>query len=144
MSTTTRTTLDFLGGKKYIKISVNNRMDYISLARQGLPKGVLDSFIENSLIPKNILYNALPLSKRTIQRYTTHTKLSKLISEMLIEWASLCEKGIEVFEDEKTFIEWMSEKNTSLGQKPINLIDTTIGISLIKDELGRIEYGVYS
>ena len=51
--------------------------------------------------------------------------------------------GVNVFGDKEKFISWSETKNLALGGvKPKELLDNTFGISLLKDELTRIEHGI--
>ena len=51
--------------------------------------------------------------------------------------------GIEVFDDQDKFNVWLLTKNVALGGiKPKDLLDSSFGIQLLKDELTRIEHGV--
>ena len=53
--------------------------------------------------------------------------------------------GIDLFGDEKRFKIWLKTKNIVLGNiKPEELLNTNEGLHILKDELGRIEYGVFS
>jgi putative toxin-antitoxin system antitoxin component (TIGR02293 family) len=50
-----------------------------------------------------------------------------------------------VFEDENTAIQWLKSPLKVLGGvSPIDLFDTSFGVQMVLDELGRIEQGVYS
>jgi uncharacterized protein (DUF2384 family) len=49
------------------------------------------------------------------------------------------------FGSEENFHTWMETKSIPLGGvKPKGLLDTTYGINLITDELGRIEHGIFA
>jgi putative toxin-antitoxin system antitoxin component (TIGR02293 family) len=51
--------------------------------------------------------------------------------------------GIEVFGGQERFNTWLTTKNTALGGiKPKDLLDSSFGIQMLKDELTRIEHGV--
>jgi putative toxin-antitoxin system antitoxin component (TIGR02293 family) len=51
--------------------------------------------------------------------------------------------GVDVFGDKNKLNTWLNIENVSLGgAKPKELLDTSFGIGLIKDELNRIEQGV--
>jgi putative toxin-antitoxin system antitoxin component (TIGR02293 family) len=64
-------------------------------------------------------------------------------SEKIIEIAILFNKGREVFGDETKFNRWLETENIALGKiAPKDLLDSTFGISLLNDELGRIEHGI--
>ena len=86
----------------------------------------------------------LNLSERTMQRYEKQKRtFAPSQSEKILEIEELNDKGLEVFEDKNNFKLWLESKNIALGSmKPKDLLDTSIGIGMVKDELIRIEYGV--
>jgi putative toxin-antitoxin system antitoxin component (TIGR02293 family) len=86
----------------------------------------------------------LQLSERTMQRYKREKgKFDPIQSEKILEILLLYKLGIEVFGNNEKFSAWLGAKNMALGsKKPIELLDNSFGISLLKDELTRIEHGV--
>jgi putative toxin-antitoxin system antitoxin component (TIGR02293 family) len=88
--------------------------------------------------------NFLQLSERSLQRYEKENKVfDRDQSEKILELTMLHNYGIEVFGNEENFNKWLEFKNLALGGiKPVDLLDTRSGITLIKDELTRIEHGV--
>ncbi len=86
----------------------------------------------------------LHLSERTMQRYKTEKKtFDPIYSDKILQIAILYKTGHEVFGDKVNFDTWLETKNVALGGiKPKELLDNTFGISLVKDELSRIENGV--
>jgi putative toxin-antitoxin system antitoxin component (TIGR02293 family) len=88
----------------------------------------------------------LHLSERTIQRYKKEKKpFDTIYSEKIIQIDNLYKRGEEVFGNEQNFHTWMETKSIPLGGvRPKELLDTTYGINLIADELGRIEHGIFA
>lgn len=86
----------------------------------------------------------LHVSPRTMQRYKKEKKnFDPIYSERIAAIIMLYNYGIEVFGDEQKFITWLNTTNLALGGKtPRNLLDSTLGIAILKDELGRIEQGI--
>ena len=86
----------------------------------------------------------LDLTERTMQRYQKGKKtFDRLQSEKILEITLLNNKGKEVFGSSEKFNLWLDAKNISLGgSKPKELLDSSFGIQLLKDELIRIEHGV--
>lgn len=85
----------------------------------------------------------LHLSERTMQRYKKEEKtFDPIYSERIMEISMLYNYGIEVFGNNNHFDTWLQSKNIALGGfVPKDLLDTTFGITLVKDELARIEHG---
>jgi putative toxin-antitoxin system antitoxin component (TIGR02293 family) len=118
---------------------------FISLIRKGLPKKVMDQLITKMGISEDDMASILHVSKRTLQRRSNEAPLNEEQSERLIELARLYSKGEGIMGDLDSFKEWMNTRLLSLGNKrPKEFLDTSIGISILLDELGRIEHGVFS
>ena len=57
----------------------------------------------------------------------------------------LYKRGTEVFGNDESFQAWMDTKSIPLGNiKPRDLLDTTYGINMVADEIGRIEHGIFA
>lgn len=88
--------------------------------------------------------NFLHLSERTLQRYKkNNSSFDSLQSERILEIVLLNKYGVKVFGSQDVFYSWLKESNVAMGGVlPVSLLNNTFGIQLIKQELGRIEYGV--
>lgn len=84
------------------------------------------------------------MSERTIQRYKRENKrFNSIHPEKLLIIMLLFKKGAEVFGSIPNFLTWLSSKNIALGGvKPLELLDNSFGVNLVKDELTKIEHGV--
>ncbi|GHA59507.1 type II RES/Xre toxin-antitoxin system antitoxin [Pontibacter akesuensis] len=116
----------------------------ISTVREGIKYALFQSIAD--VIPFNLTdwSNFLHLSERTFQRYKKEKRtFDPLHSEKILEITLVYNKGIEVFGDKLNFDAWLNAKNVALGGgKPKELLDSTFGIGLLRDELTRIEHGV--
>ena len=84
-------------------------------------------------------------SDRTLRRYTPQQKLSQEQSERMVEMARLYSRGEEVFGTMEQFRQWMDSVLLPFGnKKPKEFLDTSLGIAMIMDELGRIEHGIFA
>ena len=118
---------------------------FIDLIRKGLPKKVFDHLMKRTGLTEDEMSMILHVSKRTLQRRDLSSEFNPEQSERLIELAKLFTKGEDVFGGPDQFKEWIDSRIWSLGnKKPREFMDTSIGLSILMDELGRIEYGVYS
>lgn len=86
----------------------------------------------------------LHLSERTLQRHKKDEKsFDPIYSEKILEVSMLYNLGVAVFGDKDSFAQWLSLDNVALGAvSPMSLLDSNLGIALIKDELTRIEHGI--
>lgn len=86
----------------------------------------------------------LSMSKSTYYRAREEGILDMDTIDKLSSLFKLYQRGLEVFEDQEDFEDWLKTKIISLGgKKPISLLKTENGRAAVSDTLGRIEHGVY-
>jgi putative toxin-antitoxin system antitoxin component (TIGR02293 family) len=122
----------------------NNMMGLIALVRQGVAYTAFENFALNFSYTLAEWSQFLHLSERSMQRYKKENRVfDPLQSEKILEIVMLFKLGKDVFGSDDKFLFWLNNENLALGGiKPVGLIDNTFGISLLKDELTRIEHGV--
>ena len=86
----------------------------------------------------------LHISERTLQRYRKEKRsFNQVQSEKILEIVLLMNFGSEVFGSRERFSSWLETENLALGKiKPKQLMDSSFGVGIIKDELQRIEHGL--
>lgn len=125
--------------------SVKNEKDFIDVIRAGIPRQAMSHLMEVMDMSLDEMAAIVHTSDRTLRRYTPHQKLSQEQSERMIELARLYSRGEEVFGSIDKFKDWMNTVLLSLGnKKPKDFLDTSIGIGMLMDELGRIEHGIFA
>lgn len=123
----------------------NSSFAYLKVLKEGLHRNSVNSFIKHSTLSRKQVSKLIHVSERTLQRYSPEKTMDINSSERLIELTRLFHKGINVFNDKEKFITWLNRPNKSLANsKPIDLMETSLGIDLVLDELLRIEHGVFS
>jgi putative toxin-antitoxin system antitoxin component (TIGR02293 family) len=119
-------------------------MQVITLIREGVSGDSIIRFAEMINIPKNDVYNLLNLKARTAQRQVSKN-LDADKSGHLVQITRILQRCVEVFADLEKAKRWLKSPNYALGnQVPLNLLDTTEGIELVRDTLTRIEYGAFA
>lgn len=117
----------------------------VELARKGVKKAALDRLKAETGLTYKDLATVLHVSERTLQRLTDAEALKPEVSDRLISIFQVYLRGFEVFEEKPSFLMWMSLPSIGLGGvQPKDLLDTSFGIQMILNELGRIEHGVLS
>jgi putative toxin-antitoxin system antitoxin component (TIGR02293 family) len=125
--------------------TLKNEQDLIECMREGLPKFAMEALMEALEINTSEIVNIIHTSDRTLRRYTAKQKLSIEQSERIIELAKLYARGEDVLGDMNAFKEWMNSTVMALGnKKPKLFLDTSLGINILMDELGRIEHGIFA
>lgn len=124
---------------------ITNKTDLISYVREGVPKKSLDELGRVTGFSAVEMADILHTTDRTLRRYTPVQKLNAEQSERLVELATLYTRGEDVFSTIGQFKTWMDTPVLALGnKKPKQFLDTSMGISLLMDELGRIEHGIFA
>jgi putative toxin-antitoxin system antitoxin component (TIGR02293 family) len=131
--------------KKY-KLPEDDSVAMVNMLREGVEFTYLNSISDRINFTLEDWSSYLHLSERTIQRYKKEKKpFDTIYSEKIVQIDLLYKRGVEVFGNEDNFHTWMATKSIPLGNiKPKELLDTTYGINLVADELGRIEHGIFA
>ncbi|MBZ5857631.1 type II RES/Xre toxin-antitoxin system antitoxin [Flavihumibacter profundi] len=116
----------------------------IDAVRNGLSYTLFNSLLDSIPFSLSEWSQYLHLSDRTIQRIRKEKKtFDPASSERIVEIIRLYNYGTGVFGNKENFDSWLETTNLALGSiVPKSLLDTSFGISLLKDELTRIEHGV--
>jgi putative toxin-antitoxin system antitoxin component (TIGR02293 family) len=88
----------------------------------------------------------LHISERTLQRQKKDTRAFQgLEAERVIEIALLFRFGRSVFGTDTHFRQWLDLPCVALGNiRPFSLLESAFGIRLLREELIRIEHGVFA
>lgn len=89
------------------------------------------------------LAEIVDLNLKTIHKYQSQNiNLSPARSELLLKLIALYKKGVTVFGNQKSFLNWLSKPAYGIDNyKPFEVIKTSDGIGLVEEELDRIQYG---
>jgi len=115
----------------------------ISRSREGIKFSIFNKLVNGRPFTMKDWANYLHLSETTLQRYKKENIVFEPFkSEKIIQITLLQKKGGKAFGDKEKFNQWMETTIAALGGvKPKELIDSSYGVDLVNDELGRIEYG---
>jgi putative toxin-antitoxin system antitoxin component (TIGR02293 family) len=134
-----------LGGEKVLHIKLEDRQDLIALVDHGVTKVALLNLAKYLSLSIEELAGLLPISRRTIHRYSAKQHFNRSVSEQILHITEVVSKGMEVFEDKDRFLAWMRQPSAALGNKtPLSLLSSRFGAEMVLDELGRIEHGIVS
>lgn len=120
-----------------------NPISVLTNSKNGLSAKAALDFLSLSGFTKEEFQDTFKTNVKTIQNYLSNSsRLDAALSEKLLKSFSLFDKGIEIFGSAKLFHQWLNTPAYGLGnQIPFDLMDTITGISLIEEELIRIEFG---
>jgi putative toxin-antitoxin system antitoxin component (TIGR02293 family) len=118
--------------------------DIIEVIRSGLPARSVQDFSEALNLPIRELSTYIHVSSRTLERRLKDNRaLDVDASDRLVELAKVYGRASEVMEGNERARRWLFESSRVLGNvTPVSLLDTSSGIELVLDELGRIEHGI--
>ncbi len=134
---------DILGGRKVLGRSLQTRMDFVELGGAGVTKDAANHLARYLSLSLAGVAKLLPVTPRTLQRYSAGKRLSPAVSEQVLQLAEVVATGAEVFGDRGNFLTWLSLPSAPLGdRKPIDLLSSRFGAELVIDELGRIAHGI--
>lgn len=143
--------VDIMGGTAVIGRPVRHPLDFMALSREGMSVEVVRAIQQRMDFTNREMSQMLDISESTLQRLfrpasnARKETLKKDEAEKAYHIARVIAKGIEVFEDEGDFTEWLHTRNTALGEvKPISLMNSSIGREQLEDLLVSIQYGMYS
>lgn len=118
----------------------------IEKIKKGISFNAFLKLIKNTPFKISDWAGFLHISERTMQRYQKENKnFDAIYTEKIYEVSMLTNYGVQVFGSIEGFNLWLSTSNVALGGiVPKNLLDSTFGIQALKDELGRIEHGIFA
>ncbi|MFN0036781.1 MAG: antitoxin Xre/MbcA/ParS toxin-binding domain-containing protein [Saprospiraceae bacterium] len=124
-------------------LGFENEFSIIKAVRLGISNQVFDEIVARSPFSAEEWLTFLPVSQHLFGQ--NDKGISPLHSDLIFQIALLAQKGREVFGSDEKFSRWANRPNAILqGQKPKELLDTTFGINLVRDEIGRIEHGIFA
>ncbi len=128
----------------YAALDDKNVYSLISAIKEGINFSFFERLAKNIPFTLKEWSSFLHLSERSLQRYKKEKgTFNAITSEKIIEITMLNKYGIEVFGSQENFNIWLAAKNVALGGiKPKDLLDSSFGIQILKDELTCIEHGV--
>lgn len=90
--------------------------------------------------------NILHLSERTLQRYAKDDKsFEGIYVDRILQMKELIDMGLETFVSADAFVSWLKKEKQVLGNLlTFESLYSQQGIQLLIDQLGRIQYGVYT
>jgi len=116
----------------------------IAIAEKGISFQLFNNLVKKFPFSFQEWAGFLHISGKTLSRYQKEEKtFDTLQSEKILQIEMLYKRGEEVFGSADYFLIWLQAENLALGKtKPQDLIGSNFGISLLMDELTRLEHGI--
>ena len=136
---------DILGGEKILGKKLVNKMDLVELGSRGITKTAISNLANYLSLSSKQVADLLPVTERTLQRYSPRQHFNQAVSEQVIHIAEVLAKGTEIFKEKSKLLLWLNTPHKVFsGNTPFSLLGSRFGTELVLEELGRIEFGVYS
>jgi putative toxin-antitoxin system antitoxin component (TIGR02293 family) len=139
---------DLLGGSQILGGVINTELDAHELLHRGLPRAALSSLVDKiHFITSDEASEAIGMSLRTLQRHksTPAEHLDVQQSGRAWKFAEVLAKATRVLGSQEEAEQWLKRPAIGLDQqRPIDLLTTPAGVTLVEDYLGRLEYDVYT
>lgn len=137
---------EVLGGKKALRLRVETSSDLARATRAGILVGSLDKLAQELSVQRVAVAKLLGISERTLtRRANSNGRLTAAESDRVVRLARILALAKETLGSMDKAGRWLQTPNRALeGDRPIDRLDTDIGVRSVEQVLGRIEYGLYS
>lgn len=134
-----------IGGAKALTEKLSNTEELRKLLTTGFPFAPFESVLKRLVLTRAQVGEALGLPERTLARRKQEGKFQSLESERILGFLQVAARAIQTIGDDEKAGRWLVKPNRALmGKVPLELLDTSIGVSQVDEILGRIEHGLYS
>ena len=118
--------------------------ELVTVIRDGIDYKTFESVAVKTPLKDKDWAIILDTTLRTLVRYKKDNKtFAPKQTEKIVEIQQLMQYGEEVFGDMDSFHSWLMLDNVAMGGVcPKDLLDTSVGLGIVKDALGRIEHGI--
>lgn len=121
---------------------------FIRAVRRGVPGSVVREAITalgNTPEARELFVTLLETTSGNLHRYYKRAALGRTESEKVLDTLRLVHYAQAVFDDAELAADWLATPVAALaGETPLSLCDTFQGRRLVRDALGKIEYGEFS
>ncbi|MGR3809724.1 antitoxin Xre/MbcA/ParS toxin-binding domain-containing protein [Jiulongibacter sp. NS-SX5] len=118
---------------------------FMEYSRNGIQKSSIKILAEYMGLNQETMSTFLHSSFRNIQRKSDDELLDKSKSERLLELTAFAKKAVEVLGSSEALAIWLQSSLPALSfKKPVEYLDTSFGLNILYDILGRIEHGIHA
>ena len=136
---------EILGGEKILGKKLESKMDLVELGNIGVTKNAVSHLARYLSLSWKQVAALLPVTERTLQRYTAQQHFNPAVSEQVLHVAEVLAKGTAVFQEKRKLLLWLNTPHKVFsGNTPMTMLSSRFGSELVLEELGRIEFGIYS
>jgi|GEM_PF-851941 len=124
----------------------DGQLGHSEAVHRGFSLSIYRNLIQRAQLTQQEFHQATGIPLRTIKRILNNNeRFNVQHSDVMYRLALLLFLSEELFSDQVRAQEWIKKKAIGLnGKRPIDMVSTSVDFDLIKDLLGRVEYGVFS
>ena len=141
-------TLALLGGEKVFGRAVNSALDFATEVARGLPSASLDHAVAVFAahgVPSAAIYELIGTTRALVRKRRHYTRLSRDESDRLSRLARVSARAAEALGDAHKGARRLNTAHRALvGRRPITLLASDAGTTVVVAVLGRIEHAVPS
>ena len=129
------------------KLSDMSPLQTHDIVTSGLPVVlVLDLIKTFNVVDREAVLLTIGVSEKTLQRWkSAEQRLDTNASDRLIRLAVVTEQAMDVFGSRDAAESWLVASAIGLdGRRPLDLLQTSEGVKIVKLFLTRIDYGTYT
>lgn len=125
-----------------------NPLELSQIIQAGLPYPLFEAIFQKAMLSEKEWSHILDISEKTFNRYRKEGpdfRFRRYQSEKILDVAQVTDLGLSFFDTANAYRQWLDTPNYQFReQKPIDMLSDAQGCSLLCDELGRMEYGLFS
>ena len=111
--------------------------------KQGLHADAITDLLQVTGATQIDIARWLDITEPTLRKHIQGSReLNRGLSEHIIQLFELFDKGLDTFGSLDEFKSWFKNYNPGIDAIPFELLDTLTGISIVLNQLIRIDYGV--
>lgn len=123
----------------------SDEVAFIQQVRQGISGRVVVEAIEAFGGDRELFVRLLETTSGNLHRYYRRAALGRSESEEILDALDVLRYAIQVFGSGELAREWLKCEVPALsGSRPVDLLDTFKGREVVRQVLGKIEYGEFS
>ena len=132
-------------GKTNFNIEIKNDYDLLNAINSGIKPSAINHVSKSSGITQKTLVSLMKIDPKTFSRRKKSGLLKPMESDRLLAIAKVYAHTLDIFGTAEKTLSWLNEANLALkNAKPLDLLSSEHGCSLVTEVLYRIDYGIYS
>ena len=134
-----------LGGKKVLGARPASALAFVPMARDGFPFAALEATAGSLGRSVEATAKVINIAQRTIYLRKQNNRLRPEESDRVLRLALVIADAEDVLGSREKAQRWLSKPSRALANKtPESLLATEYGAQLVREELSRIEHGVFA